>query len=73
MLSTFYPGNSDSFDRVFGVGYFRKKVSGHGCGVDQIIFAPFGDEPVLMYGITITNSGTAARDLRLIECWGCQM
>ena len=64
VLSTFYPGNADSFDRVFGVGYFRKKVSGQGYGVDQIIFAPFGDDPVLMSQITITNLGTSARDLR---------
>src|SRR5216683_4922937 len=27
MLSTFYPGNARSFDRIFGVGYFRKKAS----------------------------------------------
>ena len=73
VLSTFYPGNADSFDRVFGIGYFRKKISGHGYGVDQILFAPFGDDPVLMSQIVITNSGTASRDLRWIECWGCQM
>jgi hypothetical protein len=73
VLSTFYPGNADSFDRVFGLGYFRKKVSGQGYGVDQILFAPFGDDPVLMSEITITNSGSSARDLRWIECWGCQM
>ena len=69
----FYPGNADSFERAFGVGYFRKKVSGQGYGVDQIIFAPFGDDPVLMSEITLTNSGSSARDLRWIECWGCQM
>jgi len=73
LLSTFYPGNADGFDRVFGIGYFRKRVSGHGYGVDQIVFAPFGDDPVLVSQITITNSGTAAGDLRWIECWGCQM
>jgi hypothetical protein len=40
VLSTLYPGNADSFDRVFGIGYFGKRVSGHGYAVDQIIFAP---------------------------------
>ena len=28
VLSTYYPGNAKSFDRIFGIGYFRKKVSG---------------------------------------------
>jgi Glycosyl hydrolase 36 superfamily, catalytic domain/Glycosyltransferase family 36 len=73
MLSTFYPGNADSFDRVFGIGYFRKRVSGHAYGIDQIIFAPFGDDPVLVSQVTITNSGSSAADLRWIEYWGCQV
>lgn len=72
-LSTFYLGNGDSFDRVFGVGYFRKKVSGHGYEVNQTIFAPFGDDPVLVSQVTIGNAGTAKADLRWIEYWGCQI
>ena len=73
VLSTFYSGNADSFDRVFGIGYFRKKVSGHGYALDQTIFAPFGDDPVLVSQVTITNSGAAEAKLRWIEYWGCQV
>ncbi len=73
MLSTFYPGNADRFDRVFGVGYFRKKVSGHRYAVDQAIFAPFGDDPVLVSQVTISNSGSAEANLRWVEYWGCQI
>ena len=73
MLSTFYPGNADGFERVFGIGYFRKKVSGHGYVIDQVIFAPFGDDPVLISQATITNSGAADANLRWIEYWGCQV
>jgi hypothetical protein len=73
VLSTLYPGNADSFDRVFGIGYFRKKASGHGYTVDQTIFAPFGDDPVLISQVTIANSGTANANLRWIEYWGCQV
>jgi len=72
-LSTLYPGNADSFDRVFGIGYFRKKVSGYGYAVDQTIFAPFGDDPVLISQVTIANAGTANANLRWIEYWGCQV
>jgi hypothetical protein len=73
MLSTFYPGNADRFDRVFGIGYFRKKVSGHGYAIDQIIFAPFGDDPVLVSQVSIHNAGSAEAKLRWIEFWGCQV
>jgi Glycosyl hydrolase 36 superfamily, catalytic domain/Glycosyltransferase family 36 len=77
-LSTFYRSggnscNADNFDRVFGVGYVRKKVSGHGYAVDQTIFAPFGDDPVLLSQVTITNAGAAEKNLRWIEYWGCQV
>jgi hypothetical protein len=76
VLSTFYrgdgnSGNGASFERVFGIGYFRKKVSGHGYAVDQVIFAPFGDDPVLVSQVTITNAGAAEANLRWIEYWGC--
>ena len=73
VLSTFYPGNGDRFDRVFGVGYFRKKVSGHGYEVDQVIFAPFGDDPVLVSQVTIGNARPGEANLRWIEYWGCQV
>ncbi len=70
-LSTFYPGDAEAFDRIFGIGYFGKKVSGHGYAIDQVVFAPFGDDPVLVSQITVKNSGASEADLRWIEYWGC--
>src|SRR5215472_16564416 len=70
-LSTLYPGNAKSFDRIFGIGYFRKKVSGGAFQIDQIVFAPFGNDPVLVSQVTVTNSGPAEANLRWIEYWGC--
>lgn len=72
-LSTFYPGNAERFDRVFGIGYFRKSLSWHGYKIEQTIFAPFGDDPVLVSQVTIGNSGSARVNLRWIEYWGCQI
>jgi len=72
-LSTFYPGDGKSFDRIFGIGYFRKKVTGDSYGVDQVIFAPFGDDPVLISQVTIMNSGATEAQLRWIEYWGCHL
>jgi len=56
-----------------GSGIFARKVSGHGYAIDQIIFAPFGDDPVLVSQVTITNTGAAEANLRWIEYWGCQV
>ena len=54
-----------------GEGYFRKIVKGHQYEVDQVIFAPFGDDPVLFSVVTITNHGGRTANLRWIEYWGC--
>ncbi len=72
VLSTYYSGNPKTFDRLFGVGYLRKRVEGSVYSVDQIITAPFGDDPVLLSQVTVTNRGDAPADLRWIEYWGCQ-
>jgi Glycosyl hydrolase 36 superfamily, catalytic domain len=73
VLSTFYPGNGQTFDRIFGAGYLRKKVADDNYSVDQVIFAPFGDDPVLISQATITNHGESAAELRWVEYWGCQV
>jgi len=69
-LSTLYPAGGASFDRVFGAGYLRKKVARGSYSVDQVVCAPFGDDPVLLSQVTIANHGAAAADLRWIEYWG---
>jgi hypothetical protein len=69
-LSTLYPQNGASFDRIFGAGYLRKKVARGNYSVDQVICAPFGDDPVLLSQVTIANHGAAPAALRWIEYWG---
>lgn len=71
-LSTYTDGSKDEFERIFGVGYYRKKISGNAYSIDQVISAPFGDDPVLLSDVTITNRSNAAVTLRWIEYWGCQ-
>src|SRR5581483_10072642 len=72
-LSTFYSGGAKSFERIFGIGYFRKKVAGGDYEIDQTIFAPFGDDPVLISQVAITNHGNTEAQLRWIEYWGCAL
>ena len=69
-LSTLYPESGASFDRVFGAGYLRKQVARGNYSVDQVICAPFGDDPVLLSQVTIANHGAAPAALRWIEYWG---
>ncbi len=72
-LSTFYGGGGKSSDRIFGIGYFRKRTASESYSVDHVIFAPFGDDPILISQVKITNTGGADSQLRWIEHWGCQL
>ena len=72
-LVTYFTGQAESFERIFGIGYLRKKVSQGGYDVDQVIFAPYGDDPLLISQVTITNQTVNPVDLRWVEYWGCQM
>ena len=77
VLCTYYDGSSagverGEFERIFGMGYYRKKVAGKDYAVDQVILAPFGDDPVLLSQVTIVNRRNAAATLRWVEYWGCQ-
>lgn len=72
VLSTYYTGAADSFDRVFGMGYLQKRVTAHHYAVDQVIFAPYGDDPVLISQVTVTNQSNQTVRPRWVEYWGCQ-
>ncbi|MFX1301763.1 MAG: GH36-type glycosyl hydrolase domain-containing protein [Promethearchaeota archaeon] len=73
IISTFYTGNDSSFERIFGVGYYRKTVEDNGYKLDQVIYAPYGDDPILISQVTITNNREVAVDLSWVEYWGCFM
>ena len=70
-LSTYYTGEADSFDRVFGMGYLQKRVSARQYTVDQVLFAPYGDDPVIISQVTVTNRSDHAVRPRWVEYWGC--
>lgn len=72
VLSTYYSGKADSFDRVLGMGYLQKRVAARDYLVDQVIFAPYGDDPVLISQVTVTNRSHQTVRPRWVEYWGCQ-
>jgi len=75
LLSTYYGGDVEArnFERVFGIGYYQKKVSNADFKVEQVIFAPYGDDPLLISEVTIENVSTNEREVRWIEYWGTQL
>jgi len=72
VLGTYYPGAGTSFERFFGMGYLRKLTSGKNFSVDQTIYAPFGDDPVLISEVAIGSQSQRPTDLYWVEYWGCQ-
>jgi hypothetical protein len=72
-LSTYYSGEEESFDRFFGTGYVKKIVRAKGYRVAQTVFAPFGDDPLLISQVEVTNEGISEAMLRWVEYWGCRI
>jgi hypothetical protein len=71
VLSTLYadrPAGAD-VERDFGVGYARKRVAADDLTVEQVVYAPFGDDPLLLDDVTITNTGGTPRQASWFEYW----
>src|SRR4051812_31110725 len=71
VVSTLYADRppASSPERDFGVGYYRKRVAAEGIEVDQHTFAPFGDDPLLIDEVTITNTASTAKKASWFEYW----
>ena len=73
VTGTHFPASgAASFQRTFGTGYFRKQVRAGNFDIDQHLLAPFGDDPVLISQVTITNRSTQPQHPRWIEYWGAR-
>ncbi len=55
--------------RYFGTGYYAKDTRTSGAEIQEKVYAPWGDDPVLLHEVSITNTGAAARDLSWFEYW----
>ena len=56
-------------ERDFGVGYFQKTLHAGDLDVEQVTYAPFGDDPLLLDDVTITNRGDTTRTVSWFEYW----
>jgi hypothetical protein len=71
VISTLYddrPAGATT-DRLFGAGYYAKRTSADGLSEKDTVYAPFGDDSLLLHDVTITNTGTAARSGSYFEYW----
>lgn len=68
-LGTFYQ-EQENFERVFGCGYFKKRVWDSDYDLTQTVFAPYGDDPCLVSKVTVKNNTDTAVESKWIEYWG---
>jgi Glycosyl hydrolase 36 superfamily, catalytic domain len=71
VISTLYldrPRDS-TFERQFGVGYYLKRVRADGMQVTQVVYAPFGNDPVLLDDVTVRNVAQVNKRAAWFEYW----
>ncbi|MEA2399159.1 MAG: cellobiose phosphorylase, partial [Thermoleophilaceae bacterium] len=56
-------------EREFGTGYYRKRVQAHGVDVQDFVYAPFGDDPLLLHDVTLRNTTASAKQVSWFEYW----
>jgi hypothetical protein len=70
-ISTLYldrPAGSRT-EREFGVGYYHRMLDADRVRVTENVYAPFGNDPLLLHDVTITNLGSSARRMTWYEYW----
>ncbi|MBV9214393.1 MAG: hypothetical protein JOZ25_12200, partial [Actinobacteria bacterium] len=70
-ISTLYDDRSRGAvtQRVFGVGYYAKRMRTSGFDVRDVVYAPFGDDPLLLHDVTIRNRTRKTRKVSWFEYW----
>jgi Glycosyl hydrolase 36 superfamily, catalytic domain/Glycosyltransferase family 36 len=70
-ISTLYadrPGGA-STPRDFGSGYFHRGTDSGPVAIDENVYAPFGDAPLLLHDVTIRNTSDRRLDANWVEYW----
>src|SRR5204862_2186247 len=71
VISTLYddrPAGAAS-TRAFGVGYYEKRVATKGVSVTDRVYAPFGDDSLLLHDVTIKNTSRTPLSGSYFEYW----
>jgi hypothetical protein len=72
VISTLYADRPDGARtrRDFGAGYFGRLTAIPGVGVRERVYAPFGDDPLLLHDVTISNRSGRPLEADWVEYWG---
>ena len=55
--------------RQFGVGYYGREMRTSGTDVNDVVYAPFGNDPVLVHDVTIANTTKHTEHVSWFEYW----
>jgi glycosyl hydrolase family 36/glycosyl transferase family 36 len=69
VFSTSYVDAASKPLRWFGVGYHRRDLRAAGLDVQEDVYAPFGDDPLLLHDVTVTNTTRAPIAASWFEYW----
>jgi len=58
-----------TYERLFGMGYYQKKMKYAGLQIVQTVFAPFGNDSLLISQVQIKNESSQPKNLRYFEYW----
>ncbi len=70
-ISTLYldrPANGHT-EREFGVGYYHRRLTVDHVSIAENVYAPFGNDPLLLHDVTITNLSARSRRMTWYEYW----
>lgn len=56
-------------ERVFGMGYARTETEYRNIVVTRTTYAPYGDDPLLLSDVEVTNTGAAPKEITHYEYW----
>ncbi|HEV7584780.1 MAG TPA: hypothetical protein VGO14_03270 [Solirubrobacteraceae bacterium] len=71
VISTLYddrPAGAAS-ERLFGVGYYQKQIAVKGVAEQDRVYAPFGDDSLLLHDVTIRNTSRKPISGSYFEYW----
>ena len=66
-LCTYYGGGA--MEREYGAGYIRKEIKNEQASVEELMFAPYGDDPVVLKRVVITNLNSSKKDFQWFDYW----
>ena len=55
--------------RIFGVGYAQTSITIPGLAIKAVVYAPYGNDPVMLHDVTLTNTSRSTERPTWFEYW----